>query len=214
MTVGVTTRRRCRQTSSARCATCSPASHRLGRRSPTGPRRATVGHGTRARTRTRGVNGTARSSWPTGWAVGREGRPRRPPPSPPRSTSFGTAATLHPLDWSGRMASVNDAVMLAGRRAGHDRVGAAIAVVRCIPGRVVISHAGDVRIYRLRGGEVQLLTRDHTVGTEINSAGRDPRHASRRDRQDSSAHVVPRRDRRRGSAIRSGCSTPATATGW
>jgi len=86
---------------------------------------------------------------------------------------LGTASTLHPLDWAGRMASLNDAVILAGRRAGHDRVGAAIAVVRCLPGRVVISHAGDVRIYRLRQGEVQLLTRDHTVGTEINSAGRD-----------------------------------------
>jgi PPM family protein phosphatase len=86
---------------------------------------------------------------------------------------LGTASRLHPLDWAGRMASVNDAVVLAGRRAGHDRVGAAIAVVRCLPGRVVISHAGDVRIYRLRQGEVQLLTRDHTVGTEINSAGRD-----------------------------------------
>jgi protein phosphatase len=88
--------------------------------------------------------------------------------------TFGATATLHPLDWSARMARVNDAVMAAGRRAGHDRVGAAIAVVRCIPGRVVISHAGDVRIYRLRDDEAQLLTRDHNVGAEINAAGRDP----------------------------------------
>lgn len=87
--------------------------------------------------------------------------------------AFGSAATLHPLDWSARMARVNDAVIAAGRHAGHDRVGAAIAVVRCVPGRVVISHAGDVRIYRLRGDEAQLLTRDHNVGAEINAAGRD-----------------------------------------
>ena len=87
--------------------------------------------------------------------------------------AFGTADSLHPLDWSSRMASVNDAVMLAGRRAGHDRVGAAIAIVRCIPGRVVISHAGDVRIYRLRRGETHLLTRDHNVATELSSAGRE-----------------------------------------
>jgi PPM family protein phosphatase len=88
--------------------------------------------------------------------------------------AFATAATLHPLDWSTRMARVNDAVMNAGRRAGHDRVGAAIAIVRCLSDRVAISHVGDVRIYRLRHGEAQLLTRDHNVGTEINSAGRDP----------------------------------------
>jgi len=88
--------------------------------------------------------------------------------------AFGAAATLHPLDWSTRVARVNDAVMTAGRRAGHDRVGAAVAIVRCLPGRVAISHLGDVRIYRLRHGEAQLLTRDHNVGAEINSAGRDP----------------------------------------
>lgn len=87
---------------------------------------------------------------------------------------LGGDLTLHPLHWSARMAGVNDAVMRAGRLAGHDRVGAAIAVVRCRPGRVVISHAGDVRIYRLRGDDVHLLTRDHTVGSEISSAGRDP----------------------------------------
>jgi serine/threonine protein phosphatase PrpC len=88
--------------------------------------------------------------------------------------AFGAALTLHPLDWSTRMARVNDAVINAGRRAGHDRVGAAIAIVRCLRDRVAISHVGDVRIYRLRHGEAQLLTRDHNVGAEINSAGRDP----------------------------------------
>ena len=102
------------------------------------------------------------------------------------------------------MASVNDAVMLAGRRAGHDRVGAAIAVVRCIPGRVVISHAGDVRIYRLRRGETHLLTRDHNVATELSSAGRDLDSRRCGDRQDRRAHLLPRRRRTRGNAIHSG----------
>jgi PPM family protein phosphatase len=88
--------------------------------------------------------------------------------------AFVDVAALHPLDWSARFASVNGAVMAAGRRAGHDSVGAALAIVRCRRGSVVISHAGDVRIYRLRDDELQLLTRDHTVRAEINSAGRDP----------------------------------------
>lgn len=87
---------------------------------------------------------------------------------------LGADASLHPLHWSARLGAVNDAVIAAGERAGHDRVGAAIAAVCCQPGSVVISHVGDVRIYRMRGPEIQLLTRDHTVGAEISSAGRDP----------------------------------------
>jgi PPM family protein phosphatase len=87
---------------------------------------------------------------------------------------FDATTTHHPIDWAARFAVVNDAVMVAGRRAGHERVGAAIAIVRCAPDRVVISHVGDVRIYRIRGDEAQLLTRDHTVAAEIHLAGRDP----------------------------------------
>ena len=127
--------------------------------------------------------------------------------------TFGTADSLHPLDWASRMASVNDAVMLAGRRAGHDRVGAAIAVVRCIPGRVVISHAGDVRIYRLRRGETHLLTRDHNVATELSSAGREPRLGLRGDRQDRRAHVVPRRDELVATPLAARARCRATAIG-
>lgn len=87
---------------------------------------------------------------------------------------LGTDASLHPLHWSARLGAINEAVLAAGERAGHDRVGAAMAVVCCRPGSVAISHIGDVRIYRCRDGEIQLLTRDHTVGAEISSAGRDP----------------------------------------
>ena len=107
--------------------------------------------------------------------------------------TFGNADSLHPLDWASRMASVNDGVMLAGRRAGHDRVGAAITVVRCIPGRVVISHAGDVRIYRLRRGETHLLTRRRRAfrhGTELGRtrvSTRSRRRSARRPRSPRSS---------------------------
>jgi len=88
--------------------------------------------------------------------------------------AFDDVEVLHPLDWSARLAAVNDSVILAARRAGHQGAGAALAVVRCLDGRVVASHLGDVRIYRLRQGETQLLTRDHNVASELNAAGRDP----------------------------------------
>lgn len=35
------------------------------------------------------------------------------------------------------------------------------------PGRALLCHVGDSRIYRFRGGELQQLTRDHTVGAEL-----------------------------------------------
>ena len=35
------------------------------------------------------------------------------------------------------------------------------------PGHLLLSHAGDSRIYRMRRGELQLLTSDHTVGGEL-----------------------------------------------
>ena len=87
---------------------------------------------------------------------------------------FSGDEVIDPLDWSRRMCLVNDAVMAAGRRAGHERVGAAIGIVRCHADGVVISHVGDVRIYRLRSGGVELLTRDHSVVDEIRAAGLDP----------------------------------------
>lgn len=88
--------------------------------------------------------------------------------------AFDDVEVLHPLDWSARLATVNDAVILAARRAGLEGAGAALAVVRYLDGRVVISHLGDVRIYRLREHDTQLLTRDHTVASELHAAGRDP----------------------------------------
>ena len=35
------------------------------------------------------------------------------------------------------------------------------------PGTALLCHVGDSRIYRFRGGELQQLTRDHTVGAEL-----------------------------------------------
>jgi len=44
---------------------------------------------------------------------------------------------------------------------------AAIAADPSVPGQLVIIHAGDSRIYRMRRRELVLLTQDHTVGGEL-----------------------------------------------
>jgi protein phosphatase len=78
------------------------------------------------------------------------------------------------VDWRRSMRRANEAVVAAGRQAGHERVGAAIAVVCSISNRTVIVHAGDVRVYRLREGTREALTIDHTVATELELAGLRP----------------------------------------
>lgn len=86
------------------------------------------------------------------------------------------ATTSSTVDWHRVMATANAAVAHAGRRAGHDRVGAAVAVVRAAGGRIHVTHSGDVRVYRLRGTRPELLTVDHTVAHELERAGLDPEH--------------------------------------
>lgn len=42
------------------------------------------------------------------------------------------------------------------------------------PDRAWLCHVGDSRIYRFRRGVLQLLTRDHTLGTELSGFSSDP----------------------------------------
>jgi protein phosphatase len=42
-------------------------------------------------------------------------------------------------------------------------MGATVVVAVFLPGRVVVGHVGDSRLYRLRRGELLQLTRDHTL---------------------------------------------------
>ena len=79
-----------------------------------------------------------------------------------------------PVDWRRVMHRANEAVVAAGRRAGHAHVGAAVAVVCSVANRTVVAHAGDVRVYRLRDGAREAITIDHTVATELEIAGLRP----------------------------------------
>jgi protein phosphatase len=78
------------------------------------------------------------------------------------------------IDWRQVMRRANEAVVAAGRRAGHDHVGAAIAVVCSRVNGTLVAHAGDVRVYRLREGAREAVTNDHTVATELEFAGLRP----------------------------------------
>jgi PPM family protein phosphatase len=46
------------------------------------------------------------------------------------------------------------------------RMGATVAAVQCLPGRMSIAHVGDSRIYRLRNERLEQLTHDHSFIAE------------------------------------------------
>jgi protein phosphatase len=78
------------------------------------------------------------------------------------------------IDWSEAVARVNAVVIAHAADHGHRRVGAAAAAVRFAGGRLTVLHLGDVRAYRLRGEQIELLTSDHTLGEELERAGLRP----------------------------------------
>jgi PPM family protein phosphatase len=74
-------------------------------------------------------------------------------------------------DASNRLArairSANEVVYRTAQEgAGQRGMGATIVAVWCTDERMSIAHVGDSRIYRLRGGELDQLTRDHSFVAE------------------------------------------------
>ncbi len=63
---------------------------------------------------------------------------------------------------------------IAARRVGDLRqMGATLAMMLTRGEQAVIAHVGDSRIYRLRGGRLEQLTRDHSAYEELLAAGAD-----------------------------------------
>lgn len=80
-----------------------------------------------------------------------------------------------------------DMVRMAIRQASHEirkirrgklrSMGATAAVLWVREGRALIAHVGDSRVYRLREGVLDRLTRDHSVYAELLEAGALASHA-------------------------------------
>jgi serine/threonine protein phosphatase PrpC len=50
-------------------------------------------------------------------------------------------------------------------------MGTTLTVAQIVPGQLQLAHVGDSRAYRLRGGTVERLTRDHSMAGELQQAG-------------------------------------------
>ena len=61
----------------------------------------------------------------------------------------------------------NREILVAGRRGGMGGMGTTFAGVLVAAGKAYVAHAGDSRVYRLRGERLETLTRDHTVLEEL-----------------------------------------------
>lgn len=58
------------------------------------------------------------------------------------------------------------------RKAGRlSRMGSTVAAVALLGDELVVGHVGDSRVYRLRGGELTQLTRDHSFVEEMKRRG-------------------------------------------
>ena len=84
-------------------------------------------------------------------------------------TRFGDGMT----EASGRelAARTNRAVVDAGLLAGIERLGTTLVALAAHRTHVVVLNAGDSRVYRVREGELEQLTRDHTVRNELLASG-------------------------------------------
>jgi PPM family protein phosphatase len=69
--------------------------------------------------------------------------------------------------------AANQAIYRAAQTRGTDRqMGATIVAVRFISERMTLAHVGDSRAYRLRNGQIEQLTRDHSFVAEQVRQGR------------------------------------------
>jgi serine/threonine protein phosphatase PrpC len=78
-----------------------------------------------------------------------------------------------------RAAATEAHLAIVDKRAGRlGQMGSTIASMLISGAQAAIAHVGDSRVYRLRDGQLEALTRDHSVYAEMLAAGRDlpPRH--------------------------------------
>ncbi|MQQ10118.1 SpoIIE family protein phosphatase [Epibacterium sp. SM1979] len=83
------------------------------------------------------------------------------------------------LDPAARMHALREAIQSAHRaivaeaeRRGGGTIGATVAALLVANGHFVVLWAGDSRIYRLRGGQLEMLTTDHSAVAEYVLAGK------------------------------------------
>lgn len=90
---------------------------------------------------------------------------------------------------------VNARVLDYARERKFRQMGSTIAVLLVDPqhtGQAAIVHVGDSRIYRVRHGSAELLTKDHTIGGQLGDITSGAQSAGFKSRANPLAHVLTR----------------------
>ena len=105
-------------------------------------------------------------------------------------------------DFGSRMRAVDGAIAAANARVrayaedkGFKQMGSTLAVLLTDPDdarRAAICHVGDSRIYRVRRGSAELLTKDHTIGGQLSAFATGEQAAGLRSRANPLAHILTR----------------------
>ena len=93
------------------------------------------------------------------------------------------------------IATANARILAYARGKGFKQMGSTVAVLLLDPtrpGRAAICHVGDSRIYRVRRGCAELLTKDHTIGGQLSELATGEQAAGLRSRKNPLAHVLTR----------------------
>jgi len=96
----------------------------------------------------------------------------RPPGDAPPESGAGLASLVAAIERANR--EIHQA---AKRTPGWKGMGTTVAAVLTCGRRAALAHAGDSRVYRLRGRRLDLLTEDHSLWNDLVRAGTlDPDH--------------------------------------
>ena len=107
-----------------------------------------------------------------------------------RDVSFDTLGGEKRIMFLGAaLQETNDRVRAYAKEQGYKSMGSTVALLVPNPldrSHPYVAHAGDSRVYRMRRGELQLLTSDHTVGGELSR-----KTVSRREAEDLGSRGNP-----------------------
>lgn len=95
----------------------------------------------------------------------------------------------------GAIQAANDRIREYARERGFSQMGSTVVALLVDPAdsrRGAICHVGDSRVYRVRRGSAELLTRDHTIGNQLSELARGKQAADLKSRKHPLAHVLTR----------------------
>lgn len=93
------------------------------------------------------------------------------------------------------IAAANARILAYAKEKGFQQMGSTLAAVLLDPNDVrkaAICHIGDSRIYRVRRGSAELLTKDHTIGVQLGELTKGVLSAELKSRTNPLAHVLTR----------------------